>query len=226
MGEEFRLRLYSVADVPQTTDEGHQRFTICVRRCNYIDSFSGERYPGLASNFLCDRTSGDSLTVTGPYGQAFELPRDLDATLIMIGAGTGIAPFRAFIKHIYKCHPDFAGRILLFHGGETGLDMLYRNQQKDDFELYYDRDTFEAIDALSKRPGWSDDIDWGSPLHARAQELSNLLSDPKTFIYVAGREAIRDELDTIFAEVVGSKQRWQQWQAELRAEHRWIELLY
>ena len=226
IGQEFHFRLYSVADIPQTTPEGHQRFRICVRRCFYIDQFSGEEYPGIASNYLCDLDPGDSLTITGPYGQAFQLPRDTDATLILIVAGTGIAPFRAFVKHIYKNRPDFAGRIILFHGGETGLDLLYRNDEKDDFSLYYDRDTFQAFNALSKRPGWSDSIDWGSAMAERAEELRVLLSDPKTYVYVAGLQKIRDELDSVLNEVVGPSERWSLWKAELEANHRWTELLY
>jgi ferredoxin--NADP+ reductase len=226
IGQEHHFRLYSVADLPQTTPDGHQQLKICVRRCSYIDEFSGEEYPGIASNYLCDLRPGERLTITGPYGQAFELPNEHDAALIFICAGTGIAPFRAFIKYIYKLRPDFKGRIWLFHGGQTGMDLLYRNEEKDDFALYYDHDTFEAFDALSKRPGWSDKADWGSALHTRGQELCTLLSHPKTYVYLAGLEKIRDELDSVLAEVAGSNQTWFRWKDDLAAEGRWTELLY
>ncbi len=226
LGERHHFRLYSIADVPHKTSQGHQRFSICVRRCSYIDKFSGEKFPGVASNYLCDLKPGDSLTITGPYGQAFELPKDNHATLILISAGTGIAPFRAFVKNIYQHRPDFAGRILLFHGGNTGLDLLYRNNEKDDFALYYDRASFEAIDALSKRPGWSETIDWSAAMQSRGEELCKLLADPKTYVYLAGLEEIRDELDDVLAEVAGSNQRWFQWKEELQDDDRWIELLY
>jgi ferredoxin--NADP+ reductase len=211
IGQEHHFRLYSMADLPHVTADRHQRLSICVRRCSYIDEFSGEEYPGVASNYLCDLRPGETLTVTGPYGQAFEVPKDHDATLILICAGTGIAPFRAFVKHIYSQRPDFKGRVWLFHGGQTGLDLLYRNEQKDDFALYYDHDTFEAIDALSKRPGWSDDSDWGTSMHARGEELCKLLSNPKTYVYVAGLEKIRNELDDVLAGVAGSIQTWFHW---------------
>lgn len=226
IGQQYHFRLYSIADLPQETEEGHQRISICVRRCSYIDEFSGERYPGIASNYLCDLHPGDRLTITGPYGQAFQVPKERDATLILIGAGTGIAPFRAFVKYLYQPEQEFTGRILLFHGAQTGLDLLYRNNEKDDFALYYDRDTFEAVNALSKRPGWSDTLDWGEVMHSRAEELCRLLPDPKTYVYVAGLEKIRDELDDVLAEIAGSNQTWFRWKSELEADNRWIELLY
>ena len=226
IGQEHHFRLYSVADLPQFTPDGHQQLKICVRRCSYIDEFSGEEYPGIASNYLCDLHPEETLTITGPYGQAFQLPQEHDAALILICAGTGIAPFRAFVKYIYKHRPDFNGRIWLFHGGQTGIDLLYRNEEKDDFALYYDHDTFEAFDALSNRPGWSDSVDWGNALHTRGEELCELLSDPKTYVYLAGLEKIRDELDDVLAEVAGSNQTWFGWKDDLEAEGRWIELLY
>lgn len=226
IGQEHHFRLYSVADVPQRTPQGHQRLSICVRRCSYIDEFSGERFPGIASNYLCDLRSGESITITGPYGHAFELPEDHDATLILICAGTGIAPFRAFVKYIYSQRPDFMGRVWLFHGSQTGLDLLYRNREKDDFALYYDHDSFEAFNALSNRPGWSDANEWGTAMHDRGEELCRLLSDPKTHVYLAGLEKIRNELDDVLAEVAGSNQTWYHWKSDLEAEGRWIELLY
>ena len=226
MGQGDQFRLYSIADVPRTTDQGNQRLSLCVRRCTYIDEYSGERYVGVTSNYLCDLPPGGELTVTGPYGQAFELPNAQDPTLILIGAGTGIAPFRAFVKHIYGRQPEFRGRILLFHGGQTGLDLLYRNEEKDDFSLYYDRDTFEAINALSHRPGWSPEIDWGSALRQRGDQLCQSLADPRTCVYVAGLQPIIDELDCVLAEIAGSNEQWLRWKEELRADNRWIELVY
>ncbi len=226
IGQEYHFRLYSIADIPIRTSDSHQQICICVRRCRYIDEFSGEEYPGIASNYLCDLRPGDALVVTGPYGLAFELPKDPYATLILIGAGTGIAPFRAFVKDIYTHRPDFKGQIWLFHGAQTGLELLYRNDEKDDFALYYDRDTFEAFDALSKHPGWSDESDWGTAMQERGEELCKLLSNPTTFVYIAGLEKIRDELDDVLAEIAGSNQTWFKWKADLEAENRWIELLY
>jgi ferredoxin--NADP+ reductase len=226
IGQPIHFRLYSVADLPQRTPAGRLQFQICVRRCHYIDEFSGERFPGIASNYLCDLPIAGTLTITGPYGQPFEVPAHPKATLILICAGTGIAPFRGFMKHIHANAPNFQGRIWLFHGGQTGLDLLYRNHQRDDFSLYYDHDTFTAFNALSNRPGWSDNINWGSAIHDRGEELSRLLCEPETYVYVAGIEKILAELDDVLAEVAGSNQTWFDWKSNLQAEGRWIELVY
>lgn len=125
------LRLYTLADVPERISDEAVRVRICVRRCSYIDEYSGEEYPGIASHFLCDLQPGDKLTTTGPFEAPFELPEERDATLILIGAGTGIAPFRAFVKRIYQQSPEFTGRIWLFHGGRTGLDLAYMNEERN-----------------------------------------------------------------------------------------------
>ena len=104
--------------------------------------------------------------------------------------------------------------------------MLYQNDVKNDFAQYYDRDTFEAIAALSHRPHWSDAIDWNSVFESRGEELWSMLWDPKTYVYVAGLEQIRDELDTEFAKIAGTAEQWAQRKAELQAGGRWTELLY
>jgi ferredoxin--NADP+ reductase len=164
--------------------------------------------------------------LTGPYGQAFEVPEETDANLILIGAGTGIAPFRAFVNHLYRNVPEFKGHVRLFHGGRTGLDLLYMNDQRNDFAQYYDEDTFDAITALSARPHWSDAIDWSSAMESRGEELWKMLSDASTYVYIAGLESIRDELEAVFVKIAGSEEKWARRKAELQAGKRWIELLY
>ena len=224
-GNDHHLRLYSVADVPEKI-ENALRVHICVRRCNYIDEFTGEEHPGLASNYLCDLRHGETLTLTGPYGSPFQIPTESNTALILIGAGTGIAPFRAMIKQAFRRQPPFAGRIYLFHGAQTGLEMLYRNDQKDDFAQYYDLDTFEAIGVLSNRPHWSTAIDWESAFSSRAEELWAMLLDSHTYVYIAGLEGIRDELEREFAKLADSEDEWTRRKAELVAGKRWNELLY
>ena len=223
-GRHEHFRLYSVADLPESGDR--PRIKLCVRRCSYVDEYSGEAYPGVASNYLCDRGVGDQITISGPYGLAFEVPEDHSASLILIGTGTGIAPFRAFIKHIYRNVPDWSGPIRLFYGARSGLDLLYMNEERDDFTQYYDRETFEAIRALSPRPHWDDPIAWEEALDARGKEVCDMLEQPNTIVYVAGLEEIRDQLDAVFAKLHGSDELWREHKARLVAEGRWVELMY
>ena len=225
-GQEHHLRLYSVADLPIRTGAGSPRVTICVRRCSYIDEYNGERYDGVASNYLCDLHPGDELTLTGPYGLPFEVPPERDANLILIATSTGIAPFRAFVRHLYERVGDFSGRIWLFYGARSGLDLVYLNDERDDFAQYYDKETFQAFKVLSRRPHWSDEIAWAETIEERGEELWRLLSDPKTYVYVAGLEKTRDALDDVLAKVAKSTELWQRRKAEMMAGKRWVELLY
>jgi ferredoxin--NADP+ reductase len=225
-GQKHHFRLYSVADLPQPGARGLPRIRIVVRRASYVDKYSGEEYPGVASNYLCDRVAGDRITMSGPYGLAFEVPEEMDANLILIGTGTGIAPFRAFVKHLYKNVPEWRGTVTLFYGGRTGLELLYMNDERDDFAQYYDRETFQAFKALSPRPAWAAPIDWEAALGQRGEELWKLLGQPHTYVYVAGLEKLRNELDDAFTQIAGSEEKWSRRKAELVAGGRWVELLY
>jgi len=225
-GKKDHLRLYSVADLPERGPSGLPRIKIAVRRCSYIDDYSGERYPGVASNYLCDLKPGDDLTLAGPFGLAFEVPEEHDANLILIGSGTGIAPFRALVKHIYRNVPDWRGPVWLLYGARSGLELLYMNEKKDDFSQYYDEETFRAFKALSPRPSWSDPIGWDQAIEERGDELWLLLGQPKTYVYVAGLEKSIAGLDSVLARLAGSQEKWLRRKAELAAGKRWLELVY
>ena len=126
-GNEHHLRLYSIASSRTGEDSNLSEISLCVRRCFYIDEVSGEQHPGVASNFLCDRKPGDTIQLTGPYGRQFLAPKDNTCNMLMIGGGTGIAPFRAFMKHIYEERKEWKGQVRLFYGARTGMDLLYMN---------------------------------------------------------------------------------------------------
>jgi ferredoxin--NADP+ reductase len=226
LGHSHHFRLYTVADTPHLRDNGKPEIKLCVKRCNYIDAYSGERYPGIASNHLCDLQPEAELTINGPFGLPFELPADKNADLLMIGMGTGIAPFRAFVKHLYREVGSWNGRVRLFFGARSGLELLYMNDQKDDFTQYYDEETFAAFQALSPRPGWGDPIAMGEALEQRAEEVLAILTSEKGHVYVAGREDVLETLEKVFSVLLGSSEEWGSLKAKLRQSNRWQELIY
>lgn len=225
-GNKYHFRLYTVADMPQTTKSGKPLINLCVKRVSYIDDFSGERYDGVASNYLCNLRSGDKITLTGPYGIPFKVPDDKSADILMIGMGTGIAPFRAFIKHIYKTSGGWKGKVRLFYGARSGLEMLYMNDKNNDLANYYDEETFKAFEAISPRPHWDDPVALDYALEERAEEVWSMVLDPKTHVYVAGLEKVREMLDKAFSKMAGSKEKWELRKAELIAGKRWAEVIY
>lgn len=219
-------RLYTVADTPLSKSPGKAEITIVVRRCNYIDDYSGEEYAGINSNYICDRKPGDQVTITGPFGIPFDVPADKSANLLLIGLGTGIAPFRALVKHIYQDVGGWEGKVRLLYGAHSGLELLYMNNKRDDFARYYDEQTFEAIKALSPRPNWADPIAWDFAIEDRAEEIRNMLSDEHTYVYVAGLKQVRDALDELFSDMSSSADGWAKKKAALMEQGRWVELLY
>lgn len=218
-------RLYSVADLPKKKN-GNPLITMLVKRCSYVDAFNGELYDGVASNYLCDRKVGDEITITGPHSLPFVVPDDKAANLILIGMGTGIAPFRSFIKHIYRNVKDWKGKIRLFYGARSGLELLYLNDKDGDLTNYYDEETFEAFSALSPRPHMNDPIALDAAIEERATDILDMLSKTNTYIYVAGYEKIEGVLDKSFSNILGSKEKWATRKAELVAGKKWAEIIY
>ncbi len=226
MGQAHHFRLYTLAATPLRSSSGKMEIRLCVRRCNYIDTYSGEECRGIASNYLCDLQPGAKLQMNGPFGLAFPLPADPAADLLLISMGTGIAPFRAFVERLYREQPERNGRVWLFHGAVSGLELLYMNDERNDFAEYYDRQTFQAFKALSPRPNWADPISWDYALEYRTQEIWDVLAKDNSCVYLAGRAEQLDKLDAWFTSMTDGSKTWQNRKQALKDAGRWMELLY
>jgi ferredoxin--NADP+ reductase len=225
-GNKYHMRRYSIASDRSSSTEESVEFSILVRRCFYIDPVNGERYPGIASNFLCDARVGQKLSVTGPYKSPFTVPSDNRANLLMIGVGTGIAPFRAFIQHIYRQQGGWKGQVRLFYGARNGVDMLYMNDHNSDLKEYFDEETFLAYNALANRPLMSDTDALQRSLDLHVEEAWSLIRQPDTYVCVAGLVKVQQALDRVFGAAAGSSENWEAIKAELVRQGRWSQLLY
>lgn len=223
--EPEHVRMYSLADILTPGPDRLPRVAICVRRCGE----RGAQDPtdaGISSNFLCDLQPGDSLSLAGPFGIPFDVPEAMDANVVLIGTGTGIAPFRAFVKHLYRYVEGWEGKVWLFYGAKSGLEFLYMNDHNDDLARYCDEGTFQAFRALGPKPNWADPLAWDHAFAERGSELWEMMESGKTYIYVAGLKKMSKGLDGIFARLAGGEAAWAERKAELVANNRWTELLY
>jgi sulfite reductase (NADPH) flavoprotein alpha-component len=86
----------------------------------------GRRKHGVCSSFLADRVAvGDEVRVFVERNEYFKLPQDQNTDIIMVGAGTGIAPFRAFVEE--RAELGASGRNwLLFGNPHFTTDFLYQ----------------------------------------------------------------------------------------------------
>ena len=119
-------RLYSIASSPLAhPDEVH----LTVSAVRYLSH--GRTRKGVCSTYLADLLkSGDRVPVFVQPNKNFRLPADGDAPIIMVGPGTGIAPFRAFVEH--RAAIGASGRNWLFMGDQHYLyDFLYQLEWQD-----------------------------------------------------------------------------------------------
>ncbi|MBB6693832.1 assimilatory sulfite reductase (NADPH) flavoprotein subunit [Cohnella xylanilytica] len=114
-------RLYSISSSPKAyPDEVH----LTIRKVNY-ESHGRVRY-GVCSTYVSERLEpGQKLPVFVQDNPNFKLPANPDTPIIMIGPGTGVAPFRAFLGE--REETGAAGKTWLFYGDQHfSTDFLYQ----------------------------------------------------------------------------------------------------
>jgi sulfite reductase (NADPH) flavoprotein alpha-component len=116
-------RLYSIASSPKIDPH---RLALTVDAVRY--PIGARTRLGVASTFFADRiAAGTKVRAYVQRAQHFALPADPSAPVIMIGPGTGIAPFRAFLYE--RMATKALGRNWLFFGHQrSGYDFFYEDE--------------------------------------------------------------------------------------------------
>jgi sulfite reductase (NADPH) flavoprotein alpha-component len=127
--EPMQPRLYSISSSLKTHPEA---VTLTIDAVRY--EIKGRKRLGVASTFFAERTRpGDKLKAYVQKAAHFSLPQDPTTPIIMIGPGTGVAPFRAFL------HDRMAS-------GATGRNWLFFGHQRRDTDFFYE-DEFVGMKA-------------------------------------------------------------------------------
>ena len=118
-------RLYSIASSPKSVgEEAH----LTVAHIEY--AIDGDTRWGTASNFLARAAEGEKLPVFIEHNERFRLPKDGARDVILVGPGTGVAPFRGFVQD--RAAAGASGRNWLFFGNpHARSDFLYQLEWQD-----------------------------------------------------------------------------------------------
>ncbi|MEO0420789.1 MAG: assimilatory sulfite reductase (NADPH) flavoprotein subunit [Pseudomonadota bacterium] len=214
-------RLYSIASSPLASPE---EVHLTVAEVRY--ELFGERHWGAASTYLADAVAeGDTAPVYIQPNSRFRLPANNDAPVIMIGPGTGVAPFRAFVEHRQALGAN--GRNWLFFGARHfDTDFLYqiewlrhlRQGSLSKLDVAFSRDQREKIyvqDRLQER---------GAELYAWLQEGAH--------VYVCGDASrMANDVDETLRRIVATHgargdEQASEYLAELRANGRYQRDVY
>jgi len=134
-------RLYSISSSPKA-HPGEVHLTVSTVRYNAI----GKRRSGVCSGFLADRSEHTKIPIFVQRSTHFRPPRNQQAPMIMVGPGTGVAPFRAFLQE--RQAAGAPGQNWLFFGEQcAATDFYYRNE----FETMQQQGILHRLDTAFSR---------------------------------------------------------------------------
>ncbi len=172
----LNIRLYSIASSLKAHPEQVDLTVAAVRWMAH-----GRVRSGVCSTFLCERWSaGETAGIFAQVQKHFRMPENPDAPLIMVGPGTGVAPFRAFLEE--REATGAQGKNWLFFGERrSASEFFYRGQ----FERWIKNGVLECLDLA-----WSRETEGRKEyvqhrMHAQGAELWKWIADGAYF-YVCG----------------------------------------
>ncbi len=215
-GKPHHVRLYSVASPRDGERPRYNNLSLTVKRVT-VDH-DGNAVIGVASNYLCDLKKGDKVNVVGPYGTSFLMPNHPGSNLLMICTGTGSAPMRAMTERRRRkfAAGENAGKLMLFFGARSPGELPYfgplTRLPKEFIDINF---------GFSRVPGepkhYVQDL-----LRERGSDVTRLLRDDDTYVYLCGLKGMEKGVDEAFADICSSHGLdWKALQAELLSQGRY-----
>ena len=214
-------RLYSIASSPKAhPDEVH--LTVAVVRYDA----HGRQRKGVCSTHLADRISqGEKAEVFVTPNKHFKIPVNNDTPIIMVGPGTGIAPFRAFVEERQAIGAQ--GKNWLFFGDQHYLtDFLYQTEWQD----YLSDGILSKLDVAFSRDQ-KKKVYVQDRMRENAQELYDWLEQGAYFYVCGDASRMATDVDVALHDIIEqqgnlSKDATKAYVKKLKDEKRYLRDVY
>lgn len=200
---------------------------------------SNDSIPGLSTNYLlalngslqhapCAHPKSMSYALDGPQQllqngkvyahirkSQFKLPAIASRPVIMVGAGTGVAPFRAFLQERVA---------LLKMGREVGRTILFFGCRNQHHDFIYDEEIQETAKALGarfslitafSRPDTGCKAYVQDRVQENADEICDLMTSQDTYFYICGSANMAREVSNVVGSELSKRQRWDEEQLKV-----------
>jgi sulfite reductase (NADPH) flavoprotein alpha-component len=214
-------RLYSIASSPKA-HPGEVHLTVGVVR---YDSHGRQR-KGVCSSYLADRIEeGSKVEVFVTPNKHFKIPANPEAPIIMVGPGTGIAPFRAFVEE--RKAIGASGKNWLIFGDQHYLtDFLYQTEWQD----YLSDGILTKLDVAFSRDQ-KDKVYVQDRMRENAKELYDWLQEGASFYVCGDATRMATDVDVALHDIVQSEGKMTADEAaeyvkQLKADKRYLRDVY
>jgi sulfite reductase (NADPH) flavoprotein alpha-component len=212
-------RQYSIASSSMVNEE-ELHLTVA------LDTFrvEGKQKFGLCSNYLCKIEEGDEISFTIKRNPHFYLP-DSDKDIIMIGPGTGIAPFRAFVSE--RSVTQAEGKNWLFFGDRKFTEnFLYQTEWQEHFAM----GTLNKINLAWSRDG-KEKYYVQDEIRKEGKEFLQWLENG-AYLYVCGaKDPMSIDVEKAILDVIStykkvSPKKAKAYLEKMEEEHRYLKDVY
>ncbi|PIA25131.1 hypothetical protein AQUCO_12500030v1 [Aquilegia coerulea] len=232
-GAPHNVRLYSIASTRYGDSFDGKTGSLCVRRAVYYDPETGKEDPsknGICSNFLCNSKPGDKVQITGPSGKIMLLPEDNpNATHIMIATGTGVAPFRGYLRRMFmESVPKFkfGGLAWLFLGVANTDSLLYDDEFSKYLQDYPDNFRFDRALSREQKNKNGGKMYVQDKIEEYSDEIFKLL-DEGAHIYFCGLKGMMPGIQETLKRVADERgENWETKLSQLKKNKQWHVEVY
>lgn len=215
------VRLYSIASsLAANPDEVH----LTIGAVRY--EANGRERKGVASTYVAERLEpGDHVSVFVQQNENFKLPKNPETPIIMVGPGTGVAPFRSFIQEREETGAE--GKSWLFFGDQHFVtDFLYQTEMQKwlkngaltKLDVAFSRDTEEKVYVQHR-------------MLEHSKELFEWLEEGAV-VYICGDEKhMAHDVHNTFIEIIAkegglSREKAEEYLAEMQQQKRYQRDVY
>ncbi|KAG4990303.1 hypothetical protein JHK87_023760 [Glycine soja] len=232
-GAPHNVRLYSIASTRYGDFFDGKTASLCVRRAVYYDPETGKEDPsknGICSNFLCNSKPGDKIQITGPSGKIMLLPEDdPNATHIMIATGTGVAPFRGYLRRMFmESVPTykFGGLAWLFLGVANTDSLLYDEEFSKYLNDYSDNFRYDRALSREQKNKNGGKMYVQDKIEEYSDEIFKLL-DNGAHIYFCGLKGMMPGIQDTLKKVAEQRgESWEEKLSQLKKNKQWHVEVY